>query len=134
MGNYGRWAEEVGSGEVRSTTDLRLATQKFAPVAKQVSDSEICSRGQAPQNKEHVLQTCTSHRQNKSQNVAKPHSSGEETLWHNGKTCPDSGLHCSIGSHCLTDSCRKKKKKKKLYSKQSPIMEISNTFPNPRPV
>ena len=43
----------------------------------------------------------------KSQNVAKPHSSGEETLWHNGRTCPDSGLHCGIGSHCLTDSCRK---------------------------
>ena len=43
----------------------------------------------------------------KSQNVAKPHSSGEETLWHNRRTCPDSGLHCGIGSHCLTDSCRK---------------------------
>ena len=43
----------------------------------------------------------------KSQNVAKPHSSGEETLWHDGRTCPDSGLHCGIGSHCLTDSCRK---------------------------
>ena len=37
----------------------------------------------------------------------KPHSSGEETLWHNGRTCPVSGLHCGIGSHCLTDSCRK---------------------------
>ena len=43
----------------------------------------------------------------KSQNVAKPHSSGEETLWHNRRTCPDGGLHCGIGSHCLTDSCRK---------------------------
>ena len=43
----------------------------------------------------------------KSQNVAKPHSSGEETLWHNKRTCPDGGLHCGIGSHCLTDSCRK---------------------------
>ena len=42
----------------------------------------------------------------KSQNVAKPHSSGEETLRHNGRTCADSGLHCGIGSHCLTDSCR----------------------------
>ena len=35
------------------------------------------------------------------------HSSGEETLWHNKRTCPDGGLHCGIGSHCLTDSCRK---------------------------
>ena len=43
----------------------------------------------------------------KSQNVDRPHSSGEETLWHNGRTCPDSGQHCGIGSHCLTDSCRK---------------------------
>ena len=43
----------------------------------------------------------------KSQNVAKPHSSGEETLRHNRRTCPGSGLHCGIGSHCLTDSCRK---------------------------
>ena len=43
----------------------------------------------------------------KSQNVTKPHSSGEETLWHNGRTCPDSGLHCGFGSHCLTDGCRK---------------------------
>ena len=43
----------------------------------------------------------------KSQNVAKPHSFGEETIWHNRRTCPDSGLHCGIGSHCLTDSCRK---------------------------
>ena len=43
----------------------------------------------------------------KSQNVAKAHSSGEETQWHNRRTCPDSGLHCGIGSHCLTDSCRK---------------------------
>ena len=34
-------------------------------------------------------------------------NSGEETLWHNRRTCPDSGLHCGIGSHCLTDSCRK---------------------------
>ena len=42
----------------------------------------------------------------KSQNMAKPHSSGEETLWHNRRTCPDSGLRCGIGSHCLTDSCR----------------------------
>ena len=39
--------------------------------------------------------------------MAKPHSSEEETLWHNRRTCPDSGLHCGIGSHCLTDSCRK---------------------------
>ena len=38
--------------------------------------------------------------------MAKLHSSGEETLWHNGRTCSDSGLHCGIGSHCLTDSCR----------------------------
>ena len=47
----------------------------------------------------------------KSQNVTKPHSSGEETLRHNGGTCPDSGLHCGIGSHCLTDSCRKNEEK-----------------------
>ena len=71
-----------------------------------VGDSEISPCGQAPQNTEHasdMLLTLTI----KSQNVAKPHSSGEETLWHNGRTCPDSGLHCGIGSHCLTDSCRK---------------------------
>ena len=58
-----------------------------------VGDSEICPCGQAPQNTEHVpdmLFTKTI----KSQNVAKPHSCGEETLWHNRRTCPDSGLHC----------------------------------------
>ena len=50
----------------------------------------------------------------KSQNVAKPHSSGEETLWHNRRTCPDSGLHCGIGSHCLTDSCRKNEEEEEV--------------------
>ena len=73
-----------------------------------VGDSEICPCGQAPQNTEHVLSRDMLFTQTiKSHNVAKPHFSGEETLWHNRRTCPDSGLHCGIGSHCLTDSCRK---------------------------
>ena len=58
----------------------------------------------------------------KSQNVAKPHSSGEETLWHTGRTCPDSGLHCGIGSHCLTDSCRKNEKEEEEEKEEEDCM------------
>ena len=62
----------------------------------------------------------------KSQNVAKPHSSEEETLWHNRRTCPDSGLHCGIGSHCLTDSCRKnEEEEEKIYVKIKLSEEVS---------
>ena len=43
------------------------------------------------------------------------HPSGEETLWQNGRTRPDSGLHCGIGSHCLTDSCRKNEEEEEEY-------------------
>ena len=78
-----------------------------------VGDSEICPCGQAPQNTEHVLQACSSHRQLRARTWPN-HSSGEETLRHNGRTCPDSALHCGIGSHCLTDSCRKNEEEEEV--------------------
>ena len=78
-----------------------------------VGDSEICPCGQAPQNTEHVLQTCSSHRQLRARTWPN-HSSGEETLRHNGRTCPDSALHCGIGSHCLTDSCSKNEEEEEV--------------------
>ena len=90
--------------------EMDIKQWKFAPVAKLLKTQNMCSR--------HALHTI------KSQNVAKPHSSGEETLWHNGRTCPDSGLHCGIGSHCLTDSCRKNKEEeeetREIFGSYSP--------------
>ena len=41
MGNYGRWAEEVGSGEVRSTTLLRQRERETTVSGQQ----EYISRG-----------------------------------------------------------------------------------------
>ena len=72
-----------------------------------VGDSEICPCGQAPQNTEHVLQTCSSHKQLRARTWPNHTPLEKKLLWHNRRTCPDSGLHCGIGSHCLTDSCRK---------------------------
>ena len=71
-----------------------------------VGDSEICPCGQAPLNTEHVLQTCSSHRQLRARTWP-DHTPLHTKLWHNGRNCPNSGLHCGIGSHCLIDICMK---------------------------
>ena len=72
-----------------------------------VGDSKICPCGHAPQNTEHVLETCSSHRQLRARTWPN-HTPLEKKLYDTTeRTCPDSRLQCGIGSHCLTDSCRK---------------------------
>ena len=95
-----------------------------------VGDSEICPCGQAPQNTEHGLQTCSSHRQLRAR--AWPnHTAVEKKLY---GTTEELALTewCSIGSHCLTVSCRKneegEEEEKEEEEEEETIVILFNRF------
>ena len=89
-----------------------------------VGDSEICPCGQAPQNTEHVLQTCSSHRQLRARTWPN-HTPLEKKLYGTTEEL-DSGLHCGIGSHCLTDSCRKNEEEEETPTSECGESSLSN--------